>query len=399
MFRSYHDMPKEAIYLICATILPSVAYGMFYMNVSYFLVTIQHVTYELMGLVVTTMGISTFVASILLGVAADRYGRRKILLAGNVLASLMLAVFALTTNPVSLLVAAAVEGIAEGAVTASTNALLAEKANISQRNSVFSLYGFAQGIAFGLGGFSISATVFFEHLGLTTKESHVLLYLVMAMLSLVSTLIVLKVGEAKSLGKPRTGIIGYFPRKSKAVLSKYVLTGALLAFGAGMIVPLMTVWFRLQYGVSDTLSSPILGISSILIGVTTLFSPPLARRLGLVKTIVVTQAASTVFMLATPISPNFTTACVVYSVRALLMNMASPLEQSMIMGLVAQDERGAASGIAGALWRLPNALSTFIGAWLMGIGFLAAPFFMASLFYVISILLFSHYFGRTRVPE
>jgi MFS family permease len=161
----------------------------------------------------------------------------------------------------------------------------------------------------------------------------------------------------------------------------------------------MTVWFRLQYGVSDTLSSPILGISSILIGVTTLFSPPLARRLGLVKTIVVTQAASTVFMLATPISPNFTTACVVYSVRALLMNMASPLEQSMIMGLVAQDERGAASGIAGALWRLPNALSTFIGAWLMGIGFLAAPFFMASLFYVISILLFSHYFGRTRVPE
>jgi predicted MFS family arabinose efflux permease len=85
--------------------------------------------------------------------------------------------------------------------------------------------------------------------------------------------------------------------------------------------------------------------------------------------------------------------------RALLMNMASPLSQSMIMGLVAEDERGAASGISGALWRLPNALSTWIGASLMGIGLLSEPFFIATLLYVISITLFWFYFRNTRMPE
>jgi predicted MFS family arabinose efflux permease len=104
-------------------------------------------------------------------------------------------------------------------------------------------------------------------------------------------------------------------------------------------------------------------------------------------------------MFVTPLSPDFASASFVYSVRALLMNMVSPLSQSMIMGLVSEDERGAASGISGALWRLPNALSTFIGAWLMGIGLLAAPFFMATLFYIVSIVLFWYYFRKVRMPE
>jgi MFS family permease len=71
----------------------------------------------------------------------------------------------------------------------------------------------------------------------------------------------------------------------------------------------------------------------------------------------------------------------------------------MIMGLVAEDERGAASGISGALWRLPNALSTFIGAWLMGVGILAEPFLIAGIFYAISIVLFLHYFKKVKMPE
>jgi MFS family permease len=392
-------MPKEATYLIFAAILPSVAYGMFYTDISYFLTTVQGVSYQLMGLVVTAMGVSTFVASLFLGIAADIYGRKKMLVAGNVLASIILVMFALTTNPVLLLAAGIFEGISEAAVLASSSALLAEKTKNTNRNSVFSLYGFAQGIAFGLGSIAVSAVAIFEFIGFTNKESHVLLYIVMAILSLFSTSIMLKVGELKRPKKHRAGIREFLPRKSKAVLSKYVLTGAIIAFGAGMVVPLMTAWFRLQYDVSDTVSGPILGISSILIGIATLASPLLASRLGLVKAIVVTQATSTLFMFVTPLSPNFISASLVYSTRALLMNMASPLSQSMIMGLVPEDERGAASGLSGALWRLPNALSTFIGAWLMGIGLLAAPFYIASLLYIISILLFWLYFRKAKMPE
>ncbi len=74
------------------------------------------------------------------------------------------------------------------------------------------------------------------------------------------------------------------------------------------------------------------------------------------------------------------------------MNMATPLEQSMIMGIVFEDERGAASGVSSALWSLPNALSSFVGAYLMALGLLAAPFFLAGVFYIVSITLFWYFF-------
>ena len=79
--------------------------------------------------------------------------------------------------------------------------------------------------------------------------------------------------------------------------------------------------------------------------------------------------------------------------------MATPLEQSMIMGICAEDERGAASGVSSALWSLPNALSSFVGAYLMGLGFLAAPFFLSGAFYVASIALFWYFFRKIELPE
>ena len=164
-------------------------------------------------------------------------------------------------------------------------------------------------------------------------------------------------------------------------------------------MPLMTAWLQEQYGVSDAISGPILGAANIVIGVATLAAPPLAKKIGLVRAIVVTQGLSTVFMFATPLSPDYLSASFVYTVRAFLMNMAGPLQSSMIMGLVAEDERGAASGVSAAFWRLPNALSTFIGAWLIGIGLLTTPFFLAGTFYVISITLFWIYFRNTKMPE
>lgn len=401
MLGIYTGLPKQAKYLIYQSILPAVAYGMFFTDISYFLTSVQGLSYEFMGIVVTVMGISTFAASVPLGMVADKYGRKKMLIVGNVLASIMMAVFGLTTNPAILLSAAIFEGISEAALSVSSGALLAEKAEASQRTSVFSLYGFAQSIAFGVGGLAIPGVVIFEMLGFTNKTSHALLFATFASFSLVSTLILLKVNESKrpKKTKEKSGAGKHVHKESRGILAKYVFTGAIIAFGAGMVVPLMTAWLKLQYGLSDSISGIILGIASLVIGVATLASPLIAKKIGLVKAIVVTQAASTLFMFATPLFSSYLIASSIYTVRAFLMNMASPLSQSMIMGLVEEDERGAASGINAALWRLPNAMSTFVGAYLMGIGQLAAPFFIASILYAVSILLFWRFFRKIKMPE
>jgi len=403
LFNLYRGLSKDSKYLIYQSIFPAVAFGLFFTDISYFLTTTQGLSYSFMGIVITTMGVATFAASIPLGIAADRFGRKKMLIVGNVIAGVIMAVFAFTTNPALLLVAAVFEGISEAAFSVSSGAWLAEKTEAANRNSVFSLYGFAQSMAFGIGSLLIPAVVIFEFFGFSNRISHSFLYVGVAAVSLVSTVILFRVQESKKNRKTRVINTDIEAKKtiseSRRILVKYVITGAIIAFGAGMVVPLMTAWLRLQYGVPDVISGPILGLASIIIGIATLAGPPLAKRFGLVKSIVITQAASTIFMFVTPLSSSYLIASSVYTVRAFLMNMASPLSQSLIMGLVKEDERGLASGVNTALWRLPNALSTVVGAYLMSIGLLAAPFFVASLFYGVSIGLFWYFFRKTKMPE
>ncbi len=83
------------------------------------------------------------------------------------------------------------------------------------------------------------------------------------------------------------------------------------------------------------------------------------------------------------------------------MMMSMPTEQSLLMGLVAEDERSTASAITAALWRLPNSFSTAVGAYLMGLGgfYLSAPFFLCAALYLCSISYFWFAFRDVRLPE
>ncbi len=394
VFDTYRRLPKEAKYLIYSAILPFIAYGMFYTDLSFFLTSVQGLSIPIMGLIVTVMGVATFGASIPLGIVADKYGRKRLHIAGNIIASAIIAVFALTTNIAFLLIAAVVEGIGEAAFAASANALLAEKAKEDRRTDAYSLFGFAQSAAFGVGSLLIPLVMIFESVGFNNKEGHVLLYVVLAVLSLSSTLFMLRISEPQREKRHGVNWKKMLPHKSKDPLVRYVISSGLIAFGAGLVVPLMAAWFGLKFGISDAVSGPILGLSSIVTGVATLAGPSLAKRLGLVKAITVTQSFSTFFMFLVPLSTGYVSAGFAYATRSFLINMATPLEQSVIMGIVIEDERGAASGVNSAVWSLPNALSSFVGAYLMALGFLAAPFFLSGIFYMVSIALFWYFFRK-----
>ena len=215
VFSNYAGMPKEAKYIIYASILPTVAYGLVFTDLSYFLTTVQGLPADFTGIVISAMGISTFVASIFLGIAADIYGRKKLLIVGNLLASIILAALALTTDPVLLIGVAIFEGIAEAAVLASSNALLADKVESEKRTSLFSLYGFVQSLAFGLGSFAVPFVIAFELVGFTNKDSHILLYVLIAILGAVSTLIMLRVSESKKTKETESRQNGFPSEKIK----------------------------------------------------------------------------------------------------------------------------------------------------------------------------------------
>ena len=223
LFSRYLELPKEAKFLIYSAVLPFVAYGMFYTDLSYFLTSVQGFSIPLMGLIVTVIGISTFASAIPLGIAADKYGRKKLHIIGNVMASTIIAVFALTTNVGILLAAAVVEGISEAAFAASAHALLAEKAEEHRRTDAYSLFGFVQAAAFGVGCLSIPLVMVFEGAGFSNLGGHMILYVTLAVLSLSSTIFMLKINEPRR--EKRHGVSWHrmLPHKSRDPLVKYVV--------------------------------------------------------------------------------------------------------------------------------------------------------------------------------
>jgi predicted MFS family arabinose efflux permease len=83
----------------------------------------------------------------------------------------------------------------------------------------------------------------------------------------------------------------------------------------------------------------------------------------------------------------------------MLMNMSSPLSDTFLMNMIAEDERATASSFNVVVWRLPNAASTVIGGSLLNGGDLSLPFYLCTALYVSSIALFYSLFRHAdRTP-
>lgn len=402
----YRGIPSQALLLIILSFVPSIVIGFIYTDLSYFLPNVQwsgipSSTANLwLGVTIGVMASTLVVASLPLGIAADRYGRRKMLIIGNVAASLSLVGFALTANLALILVVAVIEGIGEAAFAVSGSALLADLAGDEKRTVSFSLIAFLGWIAGALGGFSVRTVVSLQSIGLNSAQAHIALYLTIGLVSLSVTPFVLRIQEKpRTINPSQRERQGFLPKKSAPVLKRFLFCSIMIALGAGLFVPLMANWFFHAYGVTDAVSGPVLGISGILTAVAVFLSPKLARKFGLVRAIVMTQALSTIFMVMVPTAPSFEAAASIYTVRVFLMNLSNPLSQSMIMGLVAPEERGVASGVSASLWRLPNAASSTVGAYWIGLGLLSLPFYVATVLYVCSISSFWFLFKNAKLPE
>jgi predicted MFS family arabinose efflux permease len=125
----------------------------------------------------------------------------------------------------------------------------------------------------------------------------------------------------------------------------------------------------------------------------------LAKRIGLVNTMVFTHIPSSLLLLTVPFAPNFTIAAVLFLLREGLVEMDVPTRQSYVMAVVRPEERTAASGVTHlvrlAMWAVAPA---FAGLFMRG-GSLGAPLMIGAGMKIAYDGLLYAAFRHVRPPE
>lgn len=390
------ELRGEVGKLIIAWLLTNLSTGVIYFSLSYYVPKVLGFPAWVMGVMITTAGVITVALSWPFGYISDKYGRRRTFLVGTLLSSIAIFLLAYAKTVGELILVSVISGFSGAMLGASYNALLTDKTDMESRTRAFSL-SFSVGV-FGMasGGFLLYLTSPLESLTGSSLMAHRMLFTFMAILALGSPLLSLSISKDKGLDK-RVPLI--LPKRSSHVLVPFLIASSLIALGAGMVVPLMPFWFSLKFLVGDSISGPVLGLSMLLTGISNLFAPRLSSKFGHVRAIVLSQGFSTIFLFLLPFSPMFALAGLLYIIRTVTMNMANPLQTSFIMSLVNKQERGLASGLSSAFWRLPHSLSSYLGAYLMGEKLIDLPFYICTLLYMISISYFWMKFKDVRIRK
>lgn len=384
--RIFGLVPTRVWWLVLLMSFSALATGYFWVATSAYLPEIG-VSSSSVGLLLSVNGIVFILSAVPLGMLADRIGRKRILLVGVMGMPPALLIYALTSDLAFLMLASVISGAAEGAFLTTWNALIADMTSGEGRKEAFTLSFIVMAVASGAGyalpyAFPTIGGLF----GWTSFQVHQLFFVAIALVAVITPVTLARLlndyqetpGVKVSLRKGR----------NLGPMLKFSALNSLIGLGAGFIIPLIPLWLLNRFGVADTYSGPLLALASLTMGFASIASTGLSRRLGTVRAIVLCQGSSTIFMLALAFAPDPVTAGGLYVVRAMLMNMSSPLSDAFLMGIVTKEERGLASAINSIVWRLPHSVTTVAGGVLLGMGLYSEPFYLAALFYAISIALF-----------
>lgn len=285
---------------------------------------------------------------------ADRIGRRRMLLVGAGLMCLAGLVFAATRNPWWLLAAATIgvispSGSEVGPFLSIEQAALTQLLKPERRTLFFAWYNLLGSATTACGALiagSVCAAM--ESGGATgaaiyrpVVQSYGLLALVLGACVLgLSAAVELPAHEQPHASTGRSGL-----GPSKGLVAKLSALFAMDAFGGGFIVQaVLAYWFSVRFHADAEDLGRLFFAANLLAGASALLAVWLARRIGLVNTMVFTHLPSNVLLILVPLMPTYELAAGLLFLRYSTSQMDVPTRQSYLMAVVSPAERSAAAG-------------------------------------------------------
>jgi MFS family permease len=172
------------------------------------------------------------------------------------------------------------------------------------------------------------------------------------------------------------------------------------SFGTGLIVQsLVSYWFFTRFGLQPGSLGAVFFASSVLTAISLWVAARLARRIGLLNTIVFTHIPASLLLIAVPFVPEAWMAIALWLLRAFFAQMDAPTSQSYTMAVVAPEEHTAMASAATVTRSAGLAAGPSVGTALWTTLGPSAPFLVGGVVKIAYDLTLWGLFRRVKPPE
>ena len=336
----------------------------------------------------------------------DRFGRRAPLMAATALTAAGYGATALALSP-ALVVVAAFFGMLNGfgrdrgpAQTLDLSVLAGVAAD-ADRTRIYSRYTFIQDVAGAIGALGAALpAVASAATGITLDAAFRLVFAGLALTSLIS--LILYAGlDVASTGDPAdlrsTGPSDPVVRRRIGSLAGLT---ALDSVGGGFLAgAILSYWFFRRFGLAPEALGVLFFAARGLNALSYLAAERLARRFGLIRTMVFTHLPSSGLLLALPLVATPWAAITLFLAREALVQMDVPTRQSYVAAVVPPAARTFALGVTGIVRSAGWAVGAPLAGLAMGGLGIAAPLYGGAVLKILYDLALFAAFRHVRPPE
>lgn len=334
---------------------------------------------------------------------ADVFGRRALLVIGALLMAGAGCVFASSADPTLLAIAAIVGTISPsgkevGPFLSLEQAILPQTTTDENRTAIFSAYNLIGSLLGALGALAVGLP---SLLAIPPPAGYRLLvwgYVAAALLLALFFSLLSSDVEVTSLRSSRPTRFGV--QKARGTVAKLGGLFALDALAGGFVVQsIVAYWFYLRYRTDLNALGGIFFGTNLLAAASFLAAPAIARRIGLLNTMVFTHLPSNVLLLLVPMMPTLELAVLMLLARNSLSQLDVPTRQSYTMAVVSPDERAASAGILSVARNAGAAVAPLFTGSLLAAPALGLPFVLAGGLKIIYDLWIFAIFRKVKPPE
>jgi MFS family permease len=351
------------------------------------------------GLIVSLMILSNIPFNILLTLAIKRLGRRLILVSLSALMIISALLFLWNLNTIMIIIAALIgllsaKGTESGPFQSIEQSIISERVSNEKRTRMFTIYNFVGYAAMSLGSLFTGLPDYLPYLGLTLNFA----FYAYAIIGLTQLIIYLTFNNIDEIFKNSKKMILH-PQSRKTVLKLSSLF-SVDAFGGGFIVKtLLATWFFLRFNVQLISLSLIFSIADIITAISIFFAPILAKRIGLLKTMVITHIPSNVFLILVPFAPTLLYAVIFLFLRQSISQMDVPTRQSYVNAIINPEDRASTAAITNTARTVSSSISPPIATSLIEIGNFAFPFILGGGIKIVYDIAVYFAFRKIKPPE